>query len=212
MKDENIDLYITDGCKHIIIENKIHARDQEKQIERYIDLIRDLDTAPENITVVYLSLDRKHPSKFSLGSLKVNEKYIEDAEGNEVSHFHSIHYKTEVMEWLKRCRYEVQNISNLNYAIEQYMDVVRIINEEYKEKAMSLADYIKAHKKHEELYSWAILVRKGYLKDHREHHPMAESVSNAILQVRKDIADVFFNNVADRLKGDLGNAWECLGS
>ena len=35
---ENIDIYITDGNKHIIIENKIcDANDQDKQIYRYIE-------------------------------------------------------------------------------------------------------------------------------------------------------------------------------
>ena len=36
---ENIDIYITNNDKHIIIENKIWADDQPKQIERYIDKI-----------------------------------------------------------------------------------------------------------------------------------------------------------------------------
>lgn len=37
---ENIDLYITDGTKHIIIENKVHAGDQKNQIKRYLELIK----------------------------------------------------------------------------------------------------------------------------------------------------------------------------
>ena len=39
---ENIDIYITDGNKHIIIENKIcDANDQDKQIYWYIETIKD---------------------------------------------------------------------------------------------------------------------------------------------------------------------------
>ncbi|APW65285.1 hypothetical protein LPB137_05195 [Poseidonibacter parvus] len=37
----NIDLYLTDGQKHIIIENKVYAYDQENQIKRYIELIKE---------------------------------------------------------------------------------------------------------------------------------------------------------------------------
>ena len=38
---KNIDIYITDGNKHIIIENKIcDAKDQDKQIYRYIETIK----------------------------------------------------------------------------------------------------------------------------------------------------------------------------
>ncbi|MCI7710720.1 MAG: PD-(D/E)XK nuclease family protein [Helicobacter sp.] len=36
---KNIDIYITNNNKHIIIENKIWARDQDRQIERYIEAI-----------------------------------------------------------------------------------------------------------------------------------------------------------------------------
>ena len=37
---KNIDLYITDSNKHIIMENKIYARDQKEQIKRYIEIIK----------------------------------------------------------------------------------------------------------------------------------------------------------------------------
>jgi len=37
---KNIDLYITDGNKHIIIENKIWAKDQKEQISRYVEIIQ----------------------------------------------------------------------------------------------------------------------------------------------------------------------------
>jgi len=38
---KNIDLYITDGTKHIIIENKIFAEDQPCQVTKYINIIVD---------------------------------------------------------------------------------------------------------------------------------------------------------------------------
>jgi len=185
---ENIDLYITDGSKHIIIENKILAGDQKNQIERYLDVINQeySDAKSEDIVVVYLSLDRKVPSQYSLGDLKINGNYLVDMNRNEVSQFRSIHYKTEIMVWLEQCRHEVQNITNLNYAIEQYMDVVRMINNEYKGKAMTLADYLKGHK---ELY------------------PMAIAVSKVMPQVRKDIAECFFNDVVEKLQQVLGEEW-----
>lgn len=185
---KNIDLYVTDGCKHIIIENKIHAGDQEKQIERYLEIIKqeDLETAPKNIAVVYLSLDRKVPSQYSLGALKIKGKHIVDVSGNEVSHFLSIHYKTEIMDWLKQCLYEVQNITNLNHAIEQYMDVIRMINNEYKGKAMTLADFLTKNK---ELY------------------PMAVEVCKALPQVREAIAEKFLNNAVEELQQRLGGNW-----
>ena len=56
---KSIDLYLTDGNNHIIIENKIWAGDQHKQIKRYIETIKkenkDIDLT-ENLVVIYLSL------------------------------------------------------------------------------------------------------------------------------------------------------------
>ncbi len=57
---ENIDLYLSDGKNHIIIENKIYAGDQDAQIKRYIETIRkeNKNIEYENILVIYLSVDR----------------------------------------------------------------------------------------------------------------------------------------------------------
>jgi len=185
---ENIDLYISDGNRHIIIENKIYAGDQEAQIERYIEIIKKENPKAEGLAVVYLSLDREEPTEYSLGTLKVNGKMLVDdhGHGHAISHFRSIHYKKEIMAWLEQCRHEVQNITNLNHAIEQYMDVVRMINNEYKGKAMSLTDY---------------------LKDNKELYQMALAVSKAMPKVRELMAEEFFMSVITELKQKLGEGW-----
>ena len=59
---DKIDLLIEDGEKYVIIENKIYAADQPFQITRYIDIVLKKEASPENITVVYLSLNGKDPS------------------------------------------------------------------------------------------------------------------------------------------------------
>lgn len=59
---KRIDMYITNGTKHIIVENKINAGDQNEQIARYIEAIAKVDSSDEgessveyeNIAVVYL--------------------------------------------------------------------------------------------------------------------------------------------------------------
>jgi len=180
---ENIDLYITDGSKQVIIENKIHAGDQEKQIQRYVEIIEkgDKTLKADDLVVVYLSLDRKEPSAYSLGNLKVQSgKLVKGSE--DKSHFRSIFYNKEIMGWLEECKHEVQNITNLNHAIEQYMEVVRMINNEYKGKAISLSDY---------------------LKNHKEFYSMAMQVSKAMPKVREDIANDFFQLVVDDLREKL---------
>ena len=65
----SIDLYLTDGNNHIIIENKIWAGDQQKQIKRYIETIKEENkdiNLTENLVVIYLSLDREEPTDYSL--------------------------------------------------------------------------------------------------------------------------------------------------
>lgn len=180
---ENIDIYITDDNNHIIIENKIHAGDQEDQIKRYIDTIKsnNEDLEPENILVIYLSIDREKPSKYSLGDLKIDEKYIKN--GNEyIALFININYKKEIIKWLKNSLNEVQNIINLSESIKQYKTVVEKITKTYKEKAVSLADEI--------------------VKD-EEHVKKCFEIYKAFSEIKKAKMDKFFEEVKSLLKTEL---------
>jgi hypothetical protein len=143
---ENIDLYLTDGNKHIIIENKVWAKDQFKQIEKYVDLIKkENEKLPhENLYVIYLSIDRDSPSDESLGRYKIDNEYIVNKDDNEkIAIYKAMHYKSDILSWLKECQYEVQNITNLNEVLKQYIDVVQLITNQYKGKVMSILTYIK---------------------------------------------------------------------
>jgi len=184
---ENIDLYITDGIKHIIIENKVHAGDQKNQIKRYLELIKKKNNTAgaADILVLYLTLEGQEPSVYSLGSLSIDGGKVIKGD-SEVAHYKSINYKTEIMTWLENCRHEVQNITNLNQAITAYQDVVKMINKEYKGKAMSLADYIK---------------------ENEGAYAIALEVSKVIPEVRKSIADTYFDNVVSQLQRELGDSW-----
>jgi len=194
-KDGFIDLYITDGTKHIVIENKVHAGDQEKQIERYLELIKkeNKEASATDVLVLYLTLDEKKPSQPSLGSLRIQGDNIFKDESKE-AHYKSIQYKVEIMAWLDECQHEVQNITNLNQAIAAYKDVVKMINKEYKGKAMSLAEYIK--------------------DDEGIIYAMAVEVSEAVAEVRESIAEEhksivmsFFKRVFSQLEKELGDSW-----
>ncbi len=184
---KNIDLYITDGNKHIIVENKIDAKDQENQIKRYIDVIQEKgDQLSENdILVVYLSLDREVPSVYSLDDLKIMDEYIERNE-KKVALFKSIHYKEEMLTWLKSCQEEIQNITNLNEVFNQYIDVVNMINYKYKGKIMSVSSFINKNK---------------------ANYEMANEIRNNFLKSRKDVIEPFFNNVIDALVEKLDEKW-----
>jgi len=186
---KNIDIYITDGNKHIILENKVYATDQPKQIKRYIEEITKKENKNlklNNVLVIYLSLDRIEPSSDSLDDLSIENGIIKE-ETKEISLFKSIHYKNEILDWLEKCKYEVQNITNLNEVFRQYIDVVKMINNQYKDKIMSLSDYIIENK---EVYKLAM-----ELKDIL---PIAR---------RKSISN-FFNETVSSLKDELGSEWK----
>jgi len=63
----DIDVLVTNDDQAVVIENKIHAHDQKRQLERYYDTVRDQGF--EDVFVVYLTLDGSSPSRYSLGSL-----------------------------------------------------------------------------------------------------------------------------------------------
>ncbi|MDA3056141.1 MULTISPECIES: PDDEXK-like family protein [unclassified Campylobacter] len=140
MEYKNIDIYMTDGENHIILENKIYAADQEKQIQRYIDEIKAKpENKPENkLFVLYLSLDRENPSKYSLGEYRLNDEknQILDENGIFIAKFKSIHYGTEIKTWLEMCLNEVGNITNLSLYIRDYSKIIDKICGNYKELVM----------------------------------------------------------------------------
>lgn len=185
---KNIDLYITDQNKHIIIENKIYAIDQHNQINKYVKIINnenDNKIESDDLLVIYLTLNRISPTKSSLGDMTINGSYLEK-DGVKIARYKSIHYKNEIINWLDKCRYEVQNLTNLNMSIKQYLDVVKMINNSYKEKIMNLSDYLKSD----------ISTFK-----------LALEVNKSLPAAREEIVNDFFNKVVNILQEKLGDEW-----
>ena len=130
-EDNYMDIYLTDGEKHIIIENKINAGYQEKQIERYIDYVKKNKhiLPPEDILVIYLSVNRKIPTSHSLGSLQLNENLNFLMSGdNKVAAYKAVHYEKEILEWLDACIKSTERNINLYISLQQYESVVQEIS------------------------------------------------------------------------------------
>ncbi|WP_299041547.1 PD-(D/E)XK nuclease family protein [uncultured Campylobacter sp.] len=123
---KNIDIYITDGNKHIIIENKIwDASDQDKQIYRYIETIKNENSSLDNdrILVLYLTPnDGKKPSQKSLNGFEIKDGFLE--KGND-----KIRYKhiicNDILGWLNKVKIEIVNLTDLNAIITQYEKAVK---------------------------------------------------------------------------------------
>ncbi|MDD3646830.1 MAG: PD-(D/E)XK nuclease family protein [Candidatus Gracilibacteria bacterium] len=172
----DIDIYITDGVKHIIIENKIWANDQPCQIIKYINIIveenknsffnpqeNDINIISKNLLrVIYLTpqnkvLPNEHVVNeddfisFNTDNITSSlEKCSADMKQSGTIDFDLKNYKVKykkidyqnILNWLQKCKHEVQNITNLNEAIRQYIDVVKMINKNYKGKVMTLDTYL----------------------------------------------------------------------
>ncbi|WP_298791041.1 PD-(D/E)XK nuclease family protein [uncultured Campylobacter sp.] len=140
---ENIDIYITDGTKHIILENKINAGDQEAQIKRYIKTVQKENDGEAEIYVLFLSPQGREPSDYSLDGLKISNSKILDEYGNEVAKFKAISYKEEIMKWLGSCLDEAGNLANLAAVISQYKNVIEKIYGTYKGVEMDTEEISK---------------------------------------------------------------------
>ena len=140
---ENIDIYITDGAKHIILENKINAGDQEAQIKRYIETIQKENNGEADIYVLFLSKKGHEPSDYSFSGLKIEDGKILDKNGDEVAKFKAISYKKEIMKWLGSCLDEAGNLANLVAVISQYKNVIEKIYGNYKGVEMDTEEISK---------------------------------------------------------------------
>ena len=171
---KHIDIYISDGKKHIILENKVYAKDQPTQIARYIDTIQKEGAKDEDICVLYLHPDGKLPDNQSFGDY--HTRLLGE---NPSIKFKVISYGKEILEWIDKCKNEVSNITDLN--VSQYKDVIEMIYDRYKRiDEMNNEDLVKIFKDN--------------------YRAVSDIVSN-YEQTRRKIIDEFFKNISDNLKG-----------
>lgn len=84
-----IDIVVESRGKAILIENKIYAGDQEKQLTRYYNYGQK--NYSEGFRLLYLTLTGNRASEDSRGELALNEGY------------YTIAYDHEISDWLNRC-------------------------------------------------------------------------------------------------------------
>ncbi|CAM3855564.1 PD-(D/E)XK nuclease family protein [Mucilaginibacter galii] len=118
-----IDIYLEDhkgNC--LIIENKIYAGDQEKQLQRYFNYKGNRQGA-----ILYLTLDGKSPSKISCCDL---------IEGKD---FQLISYNFTILSWLEKCHQIASDSPFVRETIRQYINLIKsfsgqtILKEMYKD-------------------------------------------------------------------------------
>lgn len=115
-----IDFTIKSDKCYVGIEMKIYAQDQDKQIYDYHKDLKAKAKQDKNqsVKIYYLTLDGKEASGKSLNGLKIDA-------------YQRISFEKEILNWLKECKKQVSNITNLNNAIGYYTDVVNMLVGKY---------------------------------------------------------------------------------
>jgi hypothetical protein len=117
-----IDILINDGHYNIIIENKINAGDQEKQMYRYYNF-------DKNAPLIYLTLRDELPSKESI--THENETLRENID------FISISYKNEIKNWIQSCIKAAFNKPLIRETLIQYQFLINELTNQSNNNKMS---------------------------------------------------------------------------
>ncbi|MFL1707450.1 PD-(D/E)XK nuclease family protein [Campylobacter sp. MOP7] len=138
----NIDIYITNEAKHIILENKIYANDQKEQIERYINFLfgqnnincNKQERQDPEILVLFLSPFGRSASEYSLGNYELKNGKLTC--GKFSARYKEISYQSDILNWLNECEKEVENLTDLAVFIKHYRQVVLSITNQKQGKKM----------------------------------------------------------------------------
>lgn len=189
-ESNNIDIYITDGNKHIIIENKLWTGDHDKQVARYIQIIADKiekgvnkQDLKDRILVLYLT-----PKSFNieeLGGIKTIEKDClitkKDYGGISVKYKH-ITYENEILNWLNAIKAEIINLTDLNVLITQYEKAVKkLTNQGEKMENDKVKEQIK------------------------QNYELCATIYDEFKNVEKDWINDFLEKVFEILKEEIKN-------
>ncbi len=105
-----IDIFVDGGGQSIIIENKIDAGDQDKQLERYAEYGQQQG---KSFQLFYLNLHGHAPGEESRGEL-------EEGKG-----FQIISYRDDIKAWLEDCLKEVVMLPLVRENIHQYLSLIK---------------------------------------------------------------------------------------
>lgn len=196
---ENIDIYITDGNKHIIIENKIcDANDQDKQIYRYIETIKNENSSKkenssknensslnnDGILVLYLTpnFDKK-PSQESLNGYEIKDGFLEK-DNDKIRYKHIV--CDHILEWLDKVKIEIVNLTDLNVIITQYEKAVKnLINKGEKMENDKVKEQIK------------------------QNYELCAEIHDNFKSAEIELTNNFFKEVCEKLENDpeIKNNW-----
>lgn len=130
-----LDIYLTDGINHIVIENKIYATDQENQLLRYHNFLKRCSKNKNDTLLLYLSLDGE-----------VHD--IDKTTGGEEITFFTISYADFILNWLTDCRHKAIDKSLIREGIAHYLNLIKILTHQMDKEKNELINLIKSNPKY----------------------------------------------------------------
>lgn len=131
-----LDIIIEDGNHAIIIENKIYAVDQKRQLLRYDNYGKKHFRYSDNYYLVYLTLDGHEASEISTGNQPL--KYVR------------VSYNQDIRNWLYKCAQLAYDKPLVRETIKQYIYLIKQLTnqdmetEDKKDIAKLAVDYLEA--------------------------------------------------------------------
>lgn len=148
-----LDLLLEFDSHLLVIENKIWAVEQDRQLARYIDY---LESQNKQSHALYLTLDGKAATTHE------NKAYLR------------ISYKEHIMAWLERCLHSTYDIVPINQVLIQYRNVVKqLIGQTMEIKTMEMIkEFIRKNplilKTHSEVAAAVEEIRKERRQEMRQ--------------------------------------------
>ena len=136
-ENRRVDFTIKSSNYYIGIEMKIDALDLENQISHYYEDLKEKASKDSNqkVLIYYLTKNGKDASFHS-------HREIE---------YKKISFENHILTWIENCQKEVNNITNLNEAFENYKDIVKKITNKYEGRVMSLKNELLKNEEYFEL-------------------------------------------------------------
>lgn len=195
-----IDIIVVSGTKAIIIENKIDAQDQYKQLVRYNNYAKETFS---DYRLLYLTLNKDAASEASTlsdkGQLMPNVDY------------YPITYRDDIIAWLDDCTHEINNMSTVEVIINQYKNLLKDLTNTMEENKIILDVLTK-----EENWAYALEVLKNgdswknevwnaflqLLKERvKDKGWILDSDGLGVIMVRKNAKSEYYIRVTEESKG-----------
>ena len=156
-----IDIVLKNHENIIVIENKIHASDQEKQLQRYYEAYKNIGYKPESIYILYLNKYGDPVGAYGKGNLKDID-------------FAQISYKEDIANWLDACIAEAKPYPHIEHTLLQYRRLVGKLTGDTRSARMKQAhiellyqkdNFKLAHELSKSLISFQIDLQKKVWKE-----------------------------------------------